>query len=113
MHWKIEIIKSFSRWKFRGLCLYAGPKSANEFDHAGIDNLNETPHLGINSETGDDIWGGVPGWYVLNFSTEYTLVNDVKIQIGIDIIMDAHYKTFGSGISAPGRNFNFSAKYLF
>ena len=113
---KIEIIKNFKDWKFRLFCLYAGAKSADEFDNAGVDNLNETAIVGFENNSiqeGEPIWSGSPSWYTLNASINYTLNKKFFFQISIENLLDAHYKTFGSGISAAGRNFIFSTNILF
>ena len=63
--------------------------------------------------SGDEIWAGLPSWYTLNFSMGYELSSSFGFNFGVENIMDAHYKTFSSGISAPGRNFIFSGQYNF
>jgi len=47
---------------------------------------------------------GFPSWYTLNFSTTYTLTDNFRAQIGLENILDHHYMSFASGMSAPGRN---------
>ena len=106
---KIELLRNLAPWTFRGLCIYAGSKSEDEFDQAGIDNLNETPYVGLE----ESLWAGSPGWWVLNFSTEYAVNDHLRLQFGVENLLDAHYKSFGSGISSPGRNFVFSVRSSF
>lgn len=48
---------------------------------------------------------GMPSWYTLNIRTDYQLTQNLKIQAGLENILDMHYRVFASGISAPGRNF--------
>ena len=110
---RVELLKPFNSWKFSLLCLYAGFKAPSEFDEAGVDNLDETPYLGINESTGLEMHAGLPSWFIMNFSCENMITNNLKIQIGVDNILDMHYKTFGSGISAPGRSVNIGVNYLF
>ena len=95
------------------LLLYSGGKPAEEFDEAGTDNIDETPLIGLPGDEDESIWAGLPSWYTVNFSLEYKLNNRVTLNVGVENIMDAHYKTFSSGISAPGRNFIFSGQYNF
>tara|TARA_B100000902_G_C27316615_1_gene921730 strand:- start:564 stop:3059 length:2496 start_codon:yes stop_codon:yes gene_type:complete len=109
---RVELLKSFNSWKFRLLCLYAGFKDSSEFDEAGVDNLNETPVV-VDNNTGLELQAGLPSWFILNLSCEHMINNNLKIQIGVDNILDMHYKTFGSGISAPGRNVSVGVNYLF
>ena len=110
---KLEIVKKINKLKTRLLFLYSGAKKVEDFDDAGIDNLDETPLIGLSEESGDEIWAGLPSWYTLNLSIGYELTHSVGFNFGIDNIMDVHYKTFASGISAAGRNFIFSAQYNF
>jgi len=98
---------------------YAAWKHASDYGSASVDNLDEA--------TAD----GAPAWYTLNFSSSYTLKfsnNDgvelldfglqpskraVIFQISVENILDQHYKTFSSGVSAPGRNFILSLNAFF
>ncbi len=47
---------------------------------------------------------GMPGWYTLNLRASYKVHKLVTVQAGVDNIMDTQYRTFASGINAPGRN---------
>jgi hemoglobin/transferrin/lactoferrin receptor protein len=109
---KLEITKRFDNLRARILLLYSGGKPGDEFDDAGTDNLDETPLIEHLNGVGAT-WVGLPSWHTINFSLEYKLNNSVTVNFGVDNIMDAHYKTFSSGISAPGRNFIFSGQYSF
>ena len=102
---KIEVIKHIKLIKIRLLYLYSGEKDADEFDEAGVDNLNETPVLSDNNNLLS--WAGLPAWNTLSIFIEYP-VNIGSVVFSVENIMDTHYKTFGSGISAPGRSFNCS-----
>ena len=67
-------------------------KKAINFDANGVDNLEEA--------TVD----GTPSWYTLNLRYSKQL-NNINISVSCENILDAHYKTFASAISASGRNF--------
>jgi hemoglobin/transferrin/lactoferrin receptor protein len=41
------------------------------------------------------------------------LYKDLKIQVAAENLLDAHYKTFASGISSPGRNLMASVYFNF
>jgi hemoglobin/transferrin/lactoferrin receptor protein len=56
---------------------------------------------------------GSPAWATLNASVFTYLNPKLKIQIAAENILDAHYKTFASGISAPGRNYIGSVYFKF
>tara|TARA_B100001142_G_scaffold191403_1_gene190483 strand:+ start:17958 stop:20453 length:2496 start_codon:yes stop_codon:yes gene_type:complete len=109
---KLEVAKHYNLWSARFLCLYSGAKNANTFDNGGTDNLDETPVIG-EDEIGNTLYAGLPAWYTLNFSIKYNFLDKSSILLGIDNILDAHYKTFGSGLSAPGRSIIFSLHHKF
>ncbi|GAA4966483.1 TonB-dependent receptor plug domain-containing protein [Algibacter aquimarinus] len=52
-----------------------------------------------------------PSWYTINFRTQYQINNTTTITAGLENITDQRYKTYSSGIAAPGRNFILSLKY--
>jgi hemoglobin/transferrin/lactoferrin receptor protein len=54
-----------------------------------------------------------PSWITLNAKMGYFPSKYVSIFIGIENITDQLYRTFGSGISAPGRNFIFTLRGTF
>jgi len=47
---------------------------------------------------------GTPGWYTINLKTSYAFTQNMQINLGIENILDSHYRPYTSGISAPGRN---------
>ncbi|WP_430817537.1 TonB-dependent receptor [Carboxylicivirga sp. RSCT41] len=51
-----------------------------------------------------------PGWTTLNFRAQYNITNSTTISAGVDNITDERYKTYSSGIAAPGRNYLLSLK---
>lgn len=76
--------------------LYNEKKKVEEYDEAGIDNIEEATTEGS------------PSWNTLNINYTNQLDKNLSLSIGIENILDNHYKTFGSGISASGRNFTLS-----
>ena len=54
---------------------------------------------------------GMPAWYTLNLRLNYRLTNRLTIQGGIDNLLDTQYRTFASGINAPGRNFMLTLRF--
>lgn len=87
----IEYIAKKNKLKFN--LHYNGWKKVENYDLAGIDNLEEA--------TID----GTPSWYTINLYYSYKLDDNFTCSLGIKNIFDMHYKTFGSGLSASGRNF--------
>ena len=72
---------------------YNAWKLAEDYDEAGVDNLIEA--------TSD----GTPSWYTLNLAYSNKIDKNISFTFSVKNILDAHYKTFGSGLSASGRNF--------
>lgn len=56
---------------------------------------------------------GNPSWWTLNLSYGVPLNDKMYAQLNVENIFDIHYKTYSSGISAPGRNFILSLKAQF
>jgi hemoglobin/transferrin/lactoferrin receptor protein len=54
-----------------------------------------------------------PGWYTLNFHTQYRMSDHFSLSGGIENITDQRYRTFSSGIAGPGRNFILSLRAHF
>ena len=50
---------------------------------------------------------------MLFFSLNYDYNYFIKFNISIDNIFDIHYRTYSSGISAPGRNINLGLNFKF
>jgi hemoglobin/transferrin/lactoferrin receptor protein len=53
---------------------------------------------------------GALAWYTLNFRLKYQFSPVFIANIGIENILDKHYRTYSSGISAPGRDFRFAIR---
>lgn len=54
-----------------------------------------------------------PSWYTLNFKASYFFNKHLSMNAGIENITDQLYRVFGSGITAPGRNYMISVKASF
>lgn len=54
-----------------------------------------------------------PAWYIVNFRALYSVNDNVQFTGGVENILDLRYRTYSSGISAPGRNFQASVRVLF
>ncbi|MDN5203764.1 TonB-dependent receptor [Fulvivirgaceae bacterium BMA10] len=48
---------------------------------------------------------GALAWFTLNLRGSYTLFKNLHLNMGLENILDTHYRPYSSGISAPGRNF--------
>jgi hemoglobin/transferrin/lactoferrin receptor protein len=51
---------------------------------------------------------GMPAWFTLNLRGSFKVNKHITLQAGIDNILDTQYRTFASGINAPGRNIFFA-----
>jgi len=54
-----------------------------------------------------------PSWYTLNFRSQYNLSNTLKASFTLENITNQRYRTYSSGISAPGTNLILSLGYRF
>ncbi len=54
-----------------------------------------------------------PAWYTINFKAGYQLTEAVFITAGLENITNQRYKTYSSGLVAPGLNFIASARMSF
>ncbi|MBK9480064.1 MAG: TonB-dependent receptor [Bacteroidetes bacterium] len=72
--------------------IYNGWKKAKDYSTSGEDNAQYAPAEGM------------PAWFTANFRVSYKVHAYITIQSGIDNIFDTQYRTFSSGINAPGRN---------
>ena len=80
---------------------FNGKKNWNDFN-----SLSDNPDEAV-------VDFGSPAWMTINGSVFMYLYPSLKIQIALENVLDAHYKTFASGISAPGRNFIASVYFKF
>jgi hemoglobin/transferrin/lactoferrin receptor protein len=98
--------KSELRWKkghhqLSCFALYSQEKAIEDYSETGSDNPEEA--------TVD----GNPAWWTLNLAYSSKL-NDVwTLQFNVENILDTHYKTYSSGLSAPGRNIILSLQASF
>ncbi|GJM36311.1 MAG: hypothetical protein DHS20C18_53120 [Saprospiraceae bacterium] len=54
-----------------------------------------------------------PSWYTLNFKALYRLTDHFSVSAGLENLTDQRYRSYSSGIVAPGRNFILSLKATF
>ena len=85
---------SYNKNKFRSdfIVNYNGAKNLKDYYLNGEDNEQYA--------TKD----GMPAWMTANLRVSYQLHKMVTVQAGVDNILDTQYRTFASGINAPGRN---------
>ncbi len=72
---------------------YSGRKYWSDMSPLGEDNEDEA------------IAGtGYPSWYTINLRSHYQINERFTVQLAIENLFDRFYKSFASGIAAPGRN---------
>ncbi len=54
-----------------------------------------------------------PSWYTLNLRSQYTISNALKASLSFENLTDQRYRTYSSGIVAPGLNAIFGIDYTF
>jgi hemoglobin/transferrin/lactoferrin receptor protein len=90
------------KWvSLEGYLLYNGKKYAKDYSTSGEDNAQYAPV------------GGMPAWETYNFKAGIQVFNGATLYLGIENILDTQYRTFSSGINAPGRNCYGGLKYGF
>jgi hemoglobin/transferrin/lactoferrin receptor protein len=70
----------------------------------------DKPHLYATDENGKP-WS--PPWWTLNIKSNYRVNNYFSLNGGIENLFDKRYRTYSSGIVAPGINFKLSAVLKF
>ena len=71
------------------------------------DNLELTPRLA------DGSFAGSYGWWTANLYLGGQLTPRLRAQVKLENILDRHYRTFASGVSAAGRNLGLTLTYRF
>ena len=92
---------SCRRVKAEFYSLFNGEKSAARYNLNGEDNKGYATINGLE----DNNFTGLPAWFSLNLRISYSPYKNVTVQGCVENILDTEYRTFGSGINAPGRNF--------
>ena len=54
-----------------------------------------------------------PSWYTLNLRSQYNLTNAFKVSLNIENITNQLYRSYSSGIAAPGTNLILGVSYSF
>lgn len=54
-----------------------------------------------------------PSWYTLNFRSQYTISNALKASLSLENFTDQRYRSYSSGIAAPGINLILGLGYRF
>jgi hemoglobin/transferrin/lactoferrin receptor protein len=81
---------------------YNGKKSSADYSPSGEDNA---------AYSADPINGYMPAWFTLNIRAGYNITKNLRLNLACENITDNRYRTFASGINAPGRNIMVSLRF--
>ncbi|MFM9027528.1 MAG: TonB-dependent receptor, partial [Bacteroidota bacterium] len=98
---RISLRYDYKSMDIESFFLFNGKKPISEFLLNGEDNERYA------------LPQGMPSWSTLNFRASWKASKLFKLQAGIDNVFDVNYRTFSSGIQAPGRNFIFAVRVGF
>ena len=98
---KLNFMYQYKKFEFQILNNFNAEKSNKLFGQGNTDNPLEASPMGY------------PSWWVINTQVGYQYKESLKLSLGLYNLLDVHYKTFASGISAPGRSLMVSAKLSF
>ena len=98
---KLNLNYTFKKLEFQILNNFNVKKINKLFGQGNTDNPLEASPMGY------------PSWWVINTQVGYQYKESLKLSLGLYNLLDVHYKTFASGISAPGRSLMVSAKLSF
>ncbi|MEQ9404669.1 MAG: TonB-dependent receptor [Cyclobacteriaceae bacterium] len=90
---KISVIFKKNKFKSDAYIEFNGDRPAADIPSSEID---DKPYLFTQN--------GSPGWVTLNLKTSYQINQSLKVNAGVENLLDKHYRPYSSGISAPGRN---------
>ena len=94
-----------ARFQVRSQFQFSASKDPSDFSFGGEDGLEETPLIDPNAALLTDQYAGAPTWNDLSILANYQWNDKVNLKAGLENLFDIHYRTFASGVSAPGRSF--------
>lgn len=74
------------------LTRFNGPKTLEQYSDDSSENLDQA------------LPSGTPGWFIFNIYTSYKINKQFKLNVGVENLLDWHYRPYSSGVSAPGQN---------
>jgi hemoglobin/transferrin/lactoferrin receptor protein len=89
---RFAILYQNDKWDTEFFINYNGWKRIKDYNDEGEDNQQYA--------TKD----GMPAWWTMNLRASYTISDYLKVQAGVDNLMDINHRVFASGIHAGGRN---------
>ena len=86
-------------------------KSPEEYSLGGEDGLEETP--AVSTSVDPSGFAGSPSWATYSLLAQFNVNENLRLNATLENIFDLHYRSFASGISAPGRSLNLGGRYQF
>jgi len=98
-------------WKFNKLKIDAFAEYNGEFSFEDLAPGEQgKPHLYALDENGNPY---SPSWYTLNFGVQYQITKAFQINATLENITNQRYRTYSSGLAAPGLNVIAAVSYKF
>ena len=95
-----------SEWRVK---VYTEVSDGFDADELAPSELNK-PHIYAVDGNGNPY---SPSWYTVNLKGEYQITDTISLAAGVENITDQRYRTYSSGLVAPGRNFLASVRANF
>ncbi len=96
-------VKSQTKWgQIEYYALFQGQKRAEDYSNSGEDNLSATPSGQFN-----------PAWWTHNLRWTSALGEHWNAVVNAENLADLQYRTFASGVSAPGRSVSIALQFQF
>jgi hemoglobin/transferrin/lactoferrin receptor protein len=89
---------SKAKFTFESYVMFSDLKAAANYSNSGEDNAQFATAVGM------------PSWHTINCRNTYQCHKLLNVSLGVENILDEHYRLFASGISAPGRNFTLTLR---
>jgi hemoglobin/transferrin/lactoferrin receptor protein len=96
---RLQVTYNYKNFSSDFFVNYNGWKKLKNYNLNGEDNEQYAPPEGM------------PAWFTVNFRASYKVYKMITLQAGVDNIFDTQYRTFASGINAPGRNIYASLRF--
>lgn len=98
---KLGLSYTKTRFVLEAYMLYNGKKDIKDYLLNGEDNEQYAPD------------GGMPAWYTFNVKGSLNVFKNATLFAGVENMADIQYRTFASGMNAPGRNIYGGLKVAF
>ena len=113
LNWQLERLRFAAQMRFNGaktVDQYAVTdafldREGNLFlDRDGTSDNLDLSYFTVDAEGNETIVGTL-AWQTFNLYSSWQFSDKFALDLGVENILDLHYRPFASGVSAPGRNF--------